>query len=268
MSDFHVGCAGWSYDDWKGSFYPKRLKKSQYLSYYGKIFDFVEVNTTFYHIPTKNTFQQWESETPADFFFGIKLWQKFSHKFDYATIDEEIRQFFAYMDIISHKIPIFLLQFPPKFRNKPERIQKLRYLMKNFPKYANISYMVEFRHDSWFESDIADLFQDYPNWKIATSYLRGASPFYPINQSQYYIRMIGDHQLEKFNRTQRNEDSLFSDVLTHSQEMQSQPSITDIFVIFNNHFRGFSPVDVNEYKKRMQIPTTQFIFQKTLQDFL
>ena len=228
----------------------------------------MEVNTTFYHIPAKTTLQQWESETPAKFLFGMKLWQKFSHKFDFATIDEDIRQFFANIGLLSHKIPIFLLQFPPNFRNTHEHLQKLRYLMQNFPYYSNNTYMVEFRHDSWFESEINDLFQGYPHWSIATSYLKGVSPFYPKNQAQFYIRVIGDHQLEKFDHTQRKEEPLFTEVLTHSRELQVMPSITDLFVIFNNHFRGFSPADVNEYKKQMQIPIKQFNFQKTLQDFL
>ncbi|MHA1521258.1 MAG: DUF72 domain-containing protein [Promethearchaeota archaeon] len=131
MTKFHVGCAGWSYDDWKGGFYPKGLKKSQYLPYYSKIFDFVEINTTFYHIPAKTTFLQWDSDTPDEFSFGIKLWKKFSHNFDYSTVDEDIRQFFANIDVLSKKVPILLLQFPPKFRNTHDHIQKLRYLMKN-----------------------------------------------------------------------------------------------------------------------------------------
>lgn len=265
MPRFHVGCAGWAYDDWKGSFYPKKIDSSQFLSYYSKIFDTVEVNTTFYHIPMTSTLEQWNFQTPKNFEFTIKIWQKISHRFDFTTIDRDIASFFSPFDVLEEKVHAYLLQFPPNFKNSSSHLQKLKYLMANFPQK---NFVVEFRNKSWISEEIDEIFNNFPNWNYVTTYISDFPAIYPQNQAQIYIRMIGDHQLTKFNHTQREKEKEFMELVDHSFKLQEIPSITDIFVIFNNHFRGFSPTDVNEFKKQLHLPFTKFNFQSKLTDFI
>ena len=72
-SNIFVGCAGWSYKDWSGVFYPKSIQSSEYFSYYSKFFNFAEVNSTFYNIPSENTIKSWNKKTPDNFRFSIKI---------------------------------------------------------------------------------------------------------------------------------------------------------------------------------------------------
>ena len=96
MALIRVGCAGWAYPDWKkGGFYPKSLHNNQFLAYYSKFFDFVEVNTSFYHIPSLDSVTQWNHATPDSFSFAIKVWQAMTHKYTESIIEDQIHQFFT-----------------------------------------------------------------------------------------------------------------------------------------------------------------------------
>ena len=69
--EHYLGCSGWSYDGWKGVFYPKDLDNRYWLSYYSKIFDFVEIDSTFYKIPSKFMVNNWNKRTPENFKFAV-----------------------------------------------------------------------------------------------------------------------------------------------------------------------------------------------------
>ena len=109
-----IGCAGWSYQDWSGVFYPKPLKAGQFLSYYAKFFDYTEVNSTFYNLPSEATIRKWAKDVPEDFRFTIKMWQNITHK--KAGWEAAVDMFLARMESLESKIQGFLLQFPPRFK--------------------------------------------------------------------------------------------------------------------------------------------------------
>jgi uncharacterized protein YecE (DUF72 family) len=76
----NIGCSGWSYEGWKGSFYPKTLDNKDYLPYYSKFFKFVEVDSTYYHIPSRTTVRGWKDKTPDDFRFSLKFPKIITHE--------------------------------------------------------------------------------------------------------------------------------------------------------------------------------------------
>ncbi|QEE17966.1 DUF72 domain-containing protein [Promethearchaeum syntrophicum] len=265
-SNVFVGCAGWSYKDWKGVFYPKTMQPSEYLSYYSKIFDFAEVNSTFYNIPSENTIISWEKKTPDNFRFSIKIWQEFTHKKRFFNINQKISSFFSRFNNIKHKISIFLLQFPPNFKYTPSSNKNLRNLLESLPQDYN--YAVELRNTSWYKQDIINNYTDLSNVFMVLSHRFGHEVFYPENQKIQYLRMIGDRKLTVFNKIQRNELEVFEDTVLLVKNYRKSPEITDIFVIFNNHFRGFSPQDVNEFKKKIGLPYKEFNKQRNLFDYI
>ena len=260
VSNILVGCAGWSYKDWRGVFYPKSMQSSEYLSYYSKFFDFAEVNSTFYNLPSESTIKLWDKKTPDKFRFSIKIWQEFTHKKRFYNIDHKISSFFPRFNTIRHKISIFLLQFPPNFKYSDSSYENLRNLLESLPQKNN--YAVELRNDSWFQQDIIKNFSNLPNVYMVLSHRFGHNIHYPENQKIQYLRMIGDRKLTIFNKIQRNEVKAFDETVDLVKNYRKSPEITDIFVIFNNHFRGFSPRDVIEFKKRIGLPFKEFNKQK------
>ena len=131
-----------------------------------------------------------------------------------------------------------------------------------------INYAVELRNDSWFQQDIIKKFADLSNIYMVLSYRFGYNIYYPENQKIQYLRMIGDRKLTVFNKIQRNKVEAFDETVHLVKKYRKSPEITDIFVIFNNHFRGFSPRDVIEFKKRIGLPFKEFNKQKNLFDYV
>ena len=266
MPNIHVGCAGWAYKDWKGSFYPKSLQSSEYLSYYSKFFDFVEINSTFYNIPSENTINLWGEKTPDKFRFSVKIWKDITHSKNYFNIREKINSFFKPFHSIQNKISIYLLQFPPNFRYTTVNLEKLQEILELLP--VEIKYAIELRNNSWFDEKIIGKLNKSQNKYFVLSYRFKTQIYYPEAQRIQYIRMIGDRDLTKFNKIQRKKIGAFNEVYKLVQNYSKMPQITDVFVIFNNHFRGFSPHDVNEFKKKMGLPFKKFNKQANLFDYI
>jgi uncharacterized protein YecE (DUF72 family) len=254
---FFVGCAGWSYDDWKtAGFYSHTLPKNAYLRRYAEVFNFVEINSSFYAPPSESMITHWDQSTPASFRFSVKVWQQLTHKRNISQLDEQISQFFPRFWGLREKISTYLLQFPPSFRHSAANIEYLHTLLHRLPKSSH--FAVELRDNSWFTPSIMDDIFTSSHIFPVTSYLPGNLPYYSQPQSHYYVRLIGDRVLTAFNRTQRAQSPIMEDLLRKMKQLQLTPDITDIFVIFNNHFRGFSPHDVNEFKRLMALPVTSY----------
>jgi uncharacterized protein YecE (DUF72 family) len=265
MVNINVGCAGWSYSDWKGTIYPKNMATTDYIKKYAHYFNFTEINSSFYNIPKKETIQHWFDKTPSNFRFSVKIWKEISHKFQYNDVEARVGSFFSQFGILDEKISTFLLQFPPRLKHTEQSLKKLKTLFNLFP--DRYKYAVEFRDNSWFNNqEIEDIFHD-SNFSPVTCYLDDMDVYSSPNQSFQYFRLIGDRALTKFNIKQREKKSEMDDLIQKVSKFAKSPDITDIFVIFNNHFRGFSPLDVNEFKKRLGLPYKNFSQQKTLFEF-
>ncbi len=241
------------------------MSSSKFLQYYSKIFDFVEVNSSFYAIPTNDTILNWKESTPANFQFSIKVWNKITHELFNEELEERIMNFFSHFNILKTKIPIYLVQFPPRFKYTEKNKNRLQFLLKILP--MNNKYAIEFRDTSWYDEDVLKEIQS-PKISICSSFHPKFDPFFDINQPIQYIRMIGDRSLTKFNQTQRLQKEFNEKLHQSIQAFQKNPNITDIFVIFNNHYQGFSPQDVNNFKKLLGIKTRTFQKNKSLSEFL
>ncbi len=266
MVRIKIGTAGWDYKDWVGPFYPKQLEKAQHLLYFSKIFDIVEINSTFYNLPTESMVLNWRNRVPENFRFIVKVWQNITHKLHETDLGLNINNFFSLLSLLSSKIEYFLLQFPPWFKYSETHFRKLQSLIKEIP--SEYKYVIELRDNSWFNSKILSNFIDGKRIILGTTYKPGIIPFYIENQKNYYIRLIGDRELTVFNRIQRKQKKSLSDLDKNIEKLMKIPNITEIFIIVNNHFAGFAPESVNEIKKKWGLSYHQFNTQKTLVDFM
>jgi len=155
-----IGTSGWGYDEWVGPFYPKSLKKEDYLSYYSEIFYTNEINTTFYNVPSKFVVTRWRDKTPSDFLFTAKLHRKITHehKLDISLCLNDLDYFLEAMSplIESKKLLGFLIQLPPSF-NKEEHFDNLKDFIEYWPcnpEQEGYNLIIEFRHESWMDEDV------------------------------------------------------------------------------------------------------------------
>ena len=265
MVQINIGCAGWDYKDWIGPFYPRSLEKYRYLEYYSKYFDIVEINSTFYNIPSEMAVNKWLIQTPDEFRFIVKVWQEITHKKIDNDIISKISQFFSRLEPLNEKIIAYLVQFPPWFKYSDKHLKQLHLLKNELP--SDLTYMIELRDDSWIRSDSLSKIIDGKNFALVTSYLEGINPYYLPNQQKYYIRLIGDRKLTIFNRVQRTNVDTLEDLDLNMHKLINSPEVYQIFIIVNNHYSGFAPETANILKMKFDVPVKHFSTQKKLSDF-
>jgi uncharacterized protein YecE (DUF72 family) len=153
-SNFYIGCSGWSYQDWVGKFYPAGLKSGEWLSYYARHFNTVEVNMSFYRFPFKNMLKGWYDRTPKNFRFTLKANRLITHVKRLKGTKELLASFYSLADLLEEKLACILFQMPPSLR-KDKDMKTLESFLKSLsPDHNNV---MEFRHKSWFCQEVYDL---------------------------------------------------------------------------------------------------------------
>lgn len=153
-SKIYIGTSGWSYNHWKENFYPKEIKSKEWLHYYSSVFSTVEINSTFYRLPSVSTINNWYDQVPNDFLFSIKASRYITHLKWLIDCEESIDFFYKITSGLKTKIGPILFQLPPSFKINKERFIE-------FIENLNMDYdhVFEFRHPSWFVDDIYELMQ-------------------------------------------------------------------------------------------------------------
>ena len=152
---YFLGCSGWYYDSWKERFYPLKLSKSKWLEYYSKHFNTVEVNNTFYRFPNEKTVEGWFKRTPENFKLTLKANQLITHRKRFKDTQSTINRFYNLAKILEDKLGCILFQLPPQ---KSKDIDFLKNAMEQFDSTKN--NVIEFRHSSWFDSEVYDLLNE------------------------------------------------------------------------------------------------------------
>jgi uncharacterized protein YecE (DUF72 family) len=146
---FFVGTSGYSYKEWKGSFYPEKLPQSEMLGYYAQRFSTVEVNNTFYRMPNPTVLESWAAQVPAEFRFVLKAPQLITHFKRLNGVEEAIDSFLRTASVLKQRLGSLLFQLPPNFKKDISRLDGFLDLIKGGPSIA-----FEFRHESWLENDV------------------------------------------------------------------------------------------------------------------
>jgi len=148
--DWRIGCSGFYYKDWKEFFYPKGLAQKNWFSFYCRHFNTIEINSTFYKMPTQKSFAKWYMESTADFLFTIKAPRLITHYKQLKDCKSLLNDFHvAVSDGLQEKLGAVLFQFPPRFDFNEQRLALLLELLD--PALTNV---VEFRHISWWQEKV------------------------------------------------------------------------------------------------------------------
>ena len=151
-----AGTSGYSFKEWKGSFYPADLKADGMLSFYATKFGTLEINNTFYRLPKESVLLEWASQVPDEFSFSIKASQKITHYTRLKAESESMVQFLLKnTTVLGSRLGPLLFQLPPNLKKDIPRLQ-------NFLTYlpSDRRYTFEFRHESWWDEDVFTVLRD------------------------------------------------------------------------------------------------------------
>jgi uncharacterized protein YecE (DUF72 family) len=144
-----IGTSGYNYPEWRGSFYPEKFPTGKMLPYYAERFGTVEINYTFYRMPSAKAVAGWDAETPAGFSFALKAPQRITHIARLRNVADPLAYFVETARQLGPKLGPILFQLPPNFKKDPERLDGLLTLLP-----ADLRCAFEFRHGSWHDDEV------------------------------------------------------------------------------------------------------------------
>lgn len=148
MTEFHIGTSGWQYDHWRGVLYPPGLPQRQWLRFYAGHFATVEVNNTFYRLPSAAAWDAWREAAPLGFHFAVKASRFITHFRRFREPAAPLRRLFERAQRLGDRLGPVLYQAPPDFARTPENVARLQSFLTALP--AGHRHALEFRHASWF----------------------------------------------------------------------------------------------------------------------
>jgi uncharacterized protein YecE (DUF72 family) len=249
MTNWHLGTMGFSYKDWVGIFYPRGLKSRNYLRHYSKIFDSVEVDSTFYGTPKSDVIQRWMNNSPEHFVFCLKMPKIITHELRLVKSTTYIQEFLDRVLLLEDKLGVVLIQLPPSFHSSNQSV--LDAFLEDLP--GGIRYAVEFRHRSWYTSKSAEILARYNVCWAATEY-KNLPKSVPATADFQYVRFIGHHG--RFDSFASVKVDVSDDLKWWQKRFIDQVTRTESFyVFFNNDFSGYAPETCNQFKQYLGLPT-------------
>ena len=189
MRKYYIGCSGWHYDHWRALYYPEGLPKSKWLQFYAKEFSTVELNNSFYHLPSEKAFVTWRESTPDDFLFAVKVSRFITHIKRLRNLDSAVENFLSRASLLKGKLGPLLYQLPPNMKRNDEVLEN--FLISLPQEYQHV---FEFRHESWIDEPVFCILQRY-NAGLCVFDMPGFSCPLVATTHFAYIRFHGSHGL-------------------------------------------------------------------------
>jgi uncharacterized protein YecE (DUF72 family) len=266
-ASIRVGSCAWSFEDWRGPFYPEHLPPNQWLGFYAEHLPAVEVDSTFYAAPTSEVAAHWAEITPSNFRFTCKLPREITHERKLRDCQLVFREFLEAIDPLRPKLACLLIQLPPFFVPRSDEVA-LKEFIFDLPR--DLRFAIEFRHRDWHVPRVAHLLESERIcwvWNDLTPFEHqeeGAFEFLPQTTDFAYVRLLGDFDTkyrEDGSRRHRYRQLVWPrDASLDSWTVRIRQHVGDfseVLVFVNNHFEGFAPETCLRLAKRLGIEMTR-----------
>lgn len=239
-STSHIGTSGWSYDHWKGPFYPDDIKGDNMLSYYCEHFKSVEINNSFYHLPQAKTLKHWRDMSPDNFLFSVKASRYITHMKKLNDPKQSVHDLLERVSVLKEKLGPILFQLPPRWRYNHDRLNHFLEGLSDEFRYA-----FEFRDPSWLEPEVYHLLSKH-NAAFCIYELDGFISPREVTADFVYTRLHGPggpYQGDYDNRTLAGWAGAF-----HSWAKQGK----DIYCYFDNDEAGYAARNAESLVRMME----------------
>ncbi len=259
-----IGTCAWSFDDWRGVFYPEHLAPTARLAFYARHFGAVEVDSTFYAAPAPRVALHWYEITPPDFTFTCKLPREITHERRLRDCADLLDAFVRSLEPLGEKLACVLVQLPPSFRPRQDE-QALRAFVRGLP--ARVRFAIEFRHHEWHLPRVLRLLEEHRVGWVWTDVTpldhqaEGAFEFLPQTTGFIYLRLLGDLEkkyagdgrtLHTYRELQWPRDASLENWATRLRQRLADSS--PLLVAVNNHFEGFAPQTAHRLAALLDLP--------------
>ncbi len=217
-----VGTSGYNYPEWRGTFYPEKLRTDRMLPFYAERFPTVEINYTFYRLPNEKLLAGWSAATPQQFWFTLKAPRRITHDARLQRCADLVQAFCGTARALGPKLGVLLFQLPPTFKRD---VGVLRQFVNLLPENTRAAF--EFRHPSWFDPE-------------ALGVLRGRNLALCIADSEKMstpVEMTADYAYLRL----RDEGYQQADIERWADTIAGLPGVGDTFVYFKHEERGLGP---------------------------
>jgi uncharacterized protein YecE (DUF72 family) len=223
-----VGTSGYNYPEWRGTFYPEKFSTDKMLAYYAERFPTVEINYTFYRLPTEKLLSGWAAGTPEHFTFTLKAPRRITHDAKLQRCEDLTQTFCRIAATLGQKLAVLLFQLPPTMKKNGD---VLRSFAEGLPEGTRAAF--EFRHASWFEPDIFDILRAR-NLALCVADSEKLSAPVETTADYAYFRL-------------RDEGYQQSDIERWAGVIRRLTDVREVFVYFKHEEQGLGP----EFAKRL-----------------
>ena len=260
IPEIHIGTQGWNYDGWVGSFYPRGTRPADYLEVYCKAFETVEIDSSFYAIPSAASITSWYKRSPENFTFSLKLTQEITHVNRLQDSEETLLRFCDRVRGLAEKLGLILIQLPPDF--SPRSLPAVEKFLPLLP--TDLRFAIEFRDRHWLMDDIGEYVTGLLKANNVALTLTDGKWFTRetmINLTEQptadfaYVRWLGPREITDYSRIQIDREAELEQWAQGFQALQQ--NVSQIYGYFNNHFAGHSPASANQFKTLLKLPTVQ-----------
>ena len=228
MPRYYIGTSGWHYDDWKGRFYPEKLPKTKWLEFYASHYTTLELNNTFYRLPSENAYKKWYDSSPPGFTFAVKVSRFITHIKRLKDCDEALNNFMSRSALLKEKLGPLLYQLPPGLRRNDSLLSDF---LGKLPR--ELRHVIEFRHESWLADEVFEVLRNYKVGFCVFDMPKLKCPLLATADFAY-IRFHG-------------KDSLYSSCYSDEELADWADRIRDtasdlesVYIYFNNDVEGFA----------------------------
>ena len=230
MRPVRVGCSGWNYNHWRnGVFYPPRCPPREWLEYYARYFDTVEVNATFYRLPKKDVVANWVKASPPGFLFTVKASRFLTHIKRLLDMGSGVRTFYDRIDplVRSPKLGPVLWQLPATFHRDDERHANA---LARLPPGR---HCFEFRHESWFVPEVYELLRSHGVALVIGDHPQRPFQTHELTSDWTFIRFHSGTRGLRGNYSER-------ELAQWAERIDEWRRTVDIYAYFNNDWEGFA----------------------------
>ena len=229
MHAVHVGCSGWTYAHWRGVVYPKGLPQRRWLEHYATLFDTVEVNATFYRLPSRDTVAAWVETVPERFVFAVKASRYLTHVRRLRDPGRGVERFYASIEplVSSPKLGPVLWQLPETFHRDDER------LARALDRLPPGRHAFEFRHPSWFEPEVYSLLRERRAALVIGDHPERPFQAHELTADWTYVRFHHGSRGRRGNYSERELEGW-------ARRIRAWRRRAEVFAYFNNDWEGFA----------------------------